>query len=75
MKISEIRNTFNLKDNFFKFWYAFGNVNFSELETGDVDGVYKYRIQPALHQYASFVFEDVSIAYLRKLQMKEELPF
>ena len=73
---ANIRNgLYKLTDNFFKFWYAFGNVNFSELETGDVDGVYKYRIQPALHQYASFVFEDVSIAYLRKLQMKEELPF
>lgn len=36
------RGAYRLTDNFFRFWYAFGFANFSQLEDGDVDGVYEY---------------------------------
>lgn len=69
------RGTYRLTDNFFRFWYAFGFANFSQLEDGDVDGVYEYVVRPALHEFASFAFEDVCREFVRELQKKNELPF
>lgn len=69
------RGTYRLTDNFFRFWYAFGFANFSQLEDGDVEGVYQYVIEPALHQFASFAFEDVCREFIREKQKKNELPF
>lgn len=69
------RGTYRLTDNFFRFWYAFGFANFSQLEDGDVEGVYQYVVEPALHQFASFAFEDVCREFIREKQKKNELPF
>lgn len=69
------RGTYRLTDNFFRFWYAFGFANFSQLEDGDVDGVYEYIVEPALHEFASFAFEDVCREFVREMQKKNELPF
>lgn len=69
------RGTYRLTDNFFRFWYAFGFANFSQLEDGDVDGVYEYTVEPALHEFASFAFEDVCREFVRELQKKNALPF
>ena len=68
------RGTYRLTDNFFRFWYAFGFANFSQLEDGDVDGVYEYVVKPALHEFASFAFEDVCREFVREMQKKNELP-
>ena len=69
------RGTYRLTDNFFRFWYAFGFSNFSQLEDGDVEGVYQYVVEPALHQFASFAFEDICREFVREIQKKNELPF
>lgn len=69
------RGTYRLTDNFFRFWYAFGFANYSQLEDGDVDGVYEYVVKPALYEFASFAFEDVCREFVRMLQKKNELPF
>ncbi|MDY4969182.1 MAG: ATP-binding protein [Lachnospiraceae bacterium] len=69
------RGTYRLTDNFFRFWYTFGFANFSQLEDGDVDGVYEYVVKPALHEFAAFPFEDVCREFIRKKQKKNELPF
>lgn len=69
------RGTYRLTDNFFRFWYAFGFVNISQLEDGDVDGVYEYVIEPVLHEFASYSFEDVCKEFIREKQKKNELPF
>lgn len=74
-KSNSNRGTYRLTDNFFRFWYAFGFTNFSQLEDGDVDGVYDYVIAPALHEFASFTFEDVCKEFVREKQKKNELPF
>ena len=78
-KIKEKANTnrgiYRLTDNFFRFWYAFGFTNISQLEDGDVEGVYDYAIAPVLHEFASFTFEDVCKEFVRELQKKNELPF
>ncbi len=69
------RGVYRLTDNFFRFWYAFGFANYSQLEDGDVDGVYKYVIEPALHRFASYAFEDVCREFVRQKQKANELPF
>ena len=69
------RGTYRLTDNFFRFWYAFGFSNFSQLEDGDVEGVYDYVVKPALHKFASMAFEDVCREFVRQKQKKNALPF
>lgn len=69
------RGTYRLTDNFFRFWYAFGFGNFSQLEDGDVEGVYEYLIEPSLNEFASLAFEDICKEFVRKLQKKNALPF
>ena len=69
------RGLYRLTDNFFRFWYAFVFTNYSELESGDADGVFEYAIKPNLHEFASFAFEDVCREYVRKMQRTGKLPF
>lgn len=69
------RGTYRLTDNFFRFWYTFGFANFSQLEDGDVEGVYQYVVEPAIHEFASLAFEDVCREFVREMQKKNELPF
>ena len=69
------RGIYRLTDNFFRFWYTFCFANFSQLEDGDVDGVYEYLIEPALHEFASLAFEDVCKEFVRRLQRQNALPF
>ncbi len=74
-KTNSGRGTYRLTDNFFRFWYAFGFANYSQLEDGDVNGVYEYIVKPALHEFASFVFEDVCREFVREMQKDSALPF
>lgn len=74
-RASAARGTYRLTDNFFRFWYAFGFSNFSQLEDGDADGVYEYVVAPALHQFASFAFEDICREFIRVKQRQNALPF
>lgn len=74
-KANSKRGLYRLTDNFFRFWYNFVFTNFSQLEDGDVDGVFNYMIEPALHEFASLTFEDVCKEFVKKLQRKNNLPF
>lgn len=69
------RGIYRLTDNFFHFWYAFVFTNYSDLEAGDVDGVYQYAVEPLLHEYASYAFEDICRQYVQGLQKANKLPF
>lgn len=74
-KANTNRGLYHLTDNFFRFWYAFVFTNYSELEGGDVDGVYEYAIAPQLHEFAASVFEDICREYVREMQKANALPF
>lgn len=74
-KANANRGIYRLTDHFFHFWYAFGFANFSQLEDGDVDGVYEYAIEPVLHEFASSCFEEICKEFIREKQKKNELPF
>ena len=74
-KVNASRGVYCLTDNFFRFWYTFGFANFSQLEDGDVDGVYEYVVEPALHEFSSFIFEDVCKEFVKEQQKRNVLPF
>ncbi|MDP4268458.1 MAG: ATP-binding protein [Bacteroidota bacterium] len=69
------RGLYNIVDNFFSFWYRFIFPNLSELEAGDVDGVFEYSVKPFIDSYSSKAFENVCIQCLRKKNTKGDLPF
>jgi len=69
------RGLYSVTDNFFSFWYHFVFSNISELEAGDADGVYNYKVKPELSLFASRKFEDICRQYIRKRNTAGALPF
>ena len=69
------RGLYQITDKFFRFWYAYVFPNYSELESGDAVGIWKYVVSKELDVYTSHVFEDVCIEYLRRQNREEKLPF
>lgn len=69
------KGLYNLTDNYFRFWYAFGYSNLSELENDDAVGVWEDYIENALHDFASKSFEKVCIDYMFCLNKQRKLPF
>ena len=74
-QVNKNRGIYRLTDNFFRFWYAFGYANYSQLEEGDVDGVYEYAVNPVLHEFASYAFADICREFVSEKQKKKEIPF
>jgi len=72
---SSSKGLYNLTDNYFRFWYAYGYSNLSELEMDDALGVWEDYIEKSLHQFASRTFEKVCIEYLYALNKQRKLPF
>ncbi len=69
------RGLYCLADHFFRFWYTFGYANFSQLEDGDVDGVWTYVVEPALQEFAALPFEEICREFVKEQQKKNLLPF
>ena len=69
------KGLYSLTDNFFRFWYAFGYSNISDLEDRQVDDVFQYAIKPNLHNFTASAFENICIIYLKKLKAQNKLPF
>ena len=69
------RGLYRLADNFFRFWYTFGYANFSQLEDGDVDGVWTYVVEPALQEFAALPFEEICREFVKEQQKRSLLPF
>ena len=73
--VGSSKGLYNLTDNYFRFWYAFGYSNLSELENGDALGVWEDYIEASLHDFASKSFEKVCIEYMYIMNKQRELPF
>ncbi len=69
------RGLYQLTDPYFRFWYSFVYSSYSELEEGDIDGVWQYHIEPQLHQFVSRMYEKICIEYLRQQNKEGKLPF
>ena len=74
-RASSSKGLYNLTDNYFKFWYAFGYSNLSELEKDDALGVWEDYIEGSLHDFASKSFEKVCIEFMYSLNRQRKLPF
>ena len=74
-RASSSKGLYNLTDNYFRFWYAFGYSNLSELEMDDALGVWEDYIENSLHNFASKTFEKVCIEYMYILNKQRKLPF
>ncbi|NMM97310.1 ATPase AAA [Bifidobacterium sp. DSM 109959] len=70
-----MRGLYQVSDNFFRFWYAFIFPNRSDLEMGDVNGVWDHGISPLLHDFAATPFERICAAWLRRKSIAGDLPF
>ncbi len=69
------RGLYRLTDNYFAFWYAFVFPNRSELEVGDMAGIWKYVIRRELDGFVSYAYERICWQYLRRLNQENRLPF
>lgn len=74
-KVNAGRGLYRLADNFFRFWYTFGYANYSQLEDGDVDGVWTYVVEPILQEFAALPFEEICREFIKEQQKKSLLPF
>ena len=74
-RASSSKGLYNLTDNYFRFWYAFGYSNLSDLEKDDAMGVWEDYIEGSLHDFASKSFEKVCIEYMYSLNRQRKLPF
>ncbi len=73
-KIKRSQGEYVLADSFFRFYYSFVYSHKAELDTNNVDIVWKYCVKDNLHRFASKAFENMSIRYLHLLNGKEKLP-
>ena len=73
-KINPQAGIYKIKDNYFRFYFRFIFPYLSELEVGDVPGVYAKSVQPFLNEFVSFLFEEVCRQYLRKMNQTNSLP-
>lgn len=72
---SNSRGLYHLNDHFFRFWYAFVFPNLGQLESGNLNDIYQYVIEPGMSRYVSFTFEDVCRQFVRRLSNEGKLPF
>lgn len=73
-KIKKSQGEYVIADYFFRFYYKYMYPYKAELDTNNVELVWKHRIKNDLHNFASKPFEDMCIAYLYLLADKEKLP-
>ena len=68
------RGLYRLKDEFFRFYYAFVFPYLSELEQGGGPIIWETVIQPQLSSFIAPTFENICTEYLRSLNRSGALP-
>ncbi len=74
-KSNRNRGSYRICDPFFKFWYSFGSPYRSAIDAGEGEQVFSHLISPSLHAFASQMFEDICMEYVRVLNRENALPF
>lgn len=64
-----------LDDPFFRFWFRYVYTNMSYLEETDINYVWEKKIKPDFDSFTGFMFEDICIQKLKKLNKDNKLPF
>ncbi len=73
-QIKRSQGEYVLSDSFFRFYYSYVYPHKAELDTNNVEIVWKYCIKDDLHRFASKAFENMCISYLHVLNGQESLP-
>ncbi|MDR1606246.1 MAG: ATP-binding protein [Streptococcaceae bacterium] len=68
------KSQYHISENFIAFWYRYVFSVRSEIELGNGDVYYKLALGN-LSDYIGHIFEEVIRQYLRRLNVKEALPF
>lgn len=68
------RGLWRIKDNFTAFWFAAAHPWQSELDMGDVDGVWQHSIEPSLNHFLSYSFEEICKQWLVQRNISGDLP-
>jgi AAA+ ATPase superfamily predicted ATPase len=69
------RGLYRLKDNYLRFWFRFVLPNYSRLERGAKEMVFKSSIQPELDHFAANTFEQVCRQYFWRMGLNGNLLF
>ncbi|MFQ6615164.1 MAG: ATP-binding protein [Fidelibacterota bacterium] len=69
------KGIYKLEDPFFRFWFRYVFPNVSYLEEGDIDYVWTEKIKVDLGSFIGFIFEDICIQQMKRLNRNGELPF
>ncbi len=72
--IKKNQGEYMLADDFFRFYYTYVYPHKAELDTNNVELVWKHCIKNDLHHFASRSFENICIRYLYVLAGQEKLP-
>lgn len=72
--IKKSQGEYIISDSFFRFYYTYVYPHKSDLDTNNVDMVYKYCVKDTLHDFASKAFENISIRYLQLQSSQDKLP-
>ncbi|WP_300261573.1 ATP-binding protein [uncultured Cloacibacillus sp.] len=67
------RTIYNIRDNFFRFWYRFVPGNMSAISTGRIRRIYDAAIKRLYPEYMGLIFEKMCRDYL--MRYDERLPF
>lgn len=73
-RISDSRGLYELSDNFFRFWYTFGQPYISMLEDGSAEQLYDGTIKPAMNHFAARTFEGICTQFVKRMAAKGTLP-
>lgn len=73
--ITKPKSFYKLNDNFFRFWYRFIYKNKSLIEMGMINYIYQNKITLDLNSHIGYVFEDICIQFLKKMNFQYKLPF
>jgi len=60
---------------FFRFWFRYLFPNMSYLEEGDIDFVWEEKRKSSFDSFIGFIFEDICIQKLKRLNRDNKLPF
>jgi len=68
------KGIYRINDPFFRFWFRYVLPNMSYLEEGEIDYIWQEKIQPSMNGFTGFIFEDICLQRLKKMNREDQLP-
>jgi AAA+ ATPase superfamily predicted ATPase len=74
-KLKSKRGLYKIRDHFTNFWFRFVFPNEGLIEELTADYVLQNKVKDEFSSFVSFTFERICIEYLKRKNLKKELPF